>query len=74
MDSTGHDEPRLCAHDLAGGDIAYLQTRGAETVHVHARGALVVAGDEGRDAGDVTALLADGHDTAEDHIVHQRRV
>jgi len=67
MDSTGHDEPRLCAHDLAGGDIAYLQTRGAETVHVH-------AGDEGRDAGDVTALLADGHDTAEDHIVHQRRV
>jgi hypothetical protein len=48
-----------------------LLSRSAETIDAHAGDLDGQAGGEGRAAGDVEALLTDGHHTAEDDVVDQ---
>ena len=62
-------EAGLAGHDLRGGRVHGLETRGAEAVDRHAGNGLGEAGHHRRGAGDVGALLADRHDAAQDDVV-----
>ena len=76
IDSTPPPIVMSCWPDITSrrGEIHRVEARGAETVDLHARHAVAVAGDERRGARDVAARLADRIDAAEHHVVDQRGI
>ncbi len=65
---------RLARHDLRRGHVGGFQARRAVSVDLHARDRIGKVGVERRYAPDIGSLVADGHDAAQHHVVHQRSV
>ncbi len=59
FDAAGDHHPGLAGHDLGDCHVHGLEPRGAETVDLHARGRLGIAGRQHSEARNVGALFAD---------------
>ena len=69
LNAAADDEVGLVAADLGGAKIDSVESRAAEAVDLHAGDALAHARHQRSDSGDVTALLTDWLNTAEDDLV-----
>ncbi len=74
LHAAGEDEVLPAGGDLLGGDVDGLEARGAEAVELYAGNGVRQAGLDRRGLRDVGALVADGRDAAEHHVVHARGV
>src|SRR4051812_21785804 len=64
----------LAGHDLRGGEVDRVETRGAEAVDLHARDRIAVTGGERRGARNVAARFADRVYAAEHDVIDDGRI
>ncbi len=69
LDAAGEHEVLPAGGDLLRGDVHGLEARRAEAVELHAGDGVRQAGLDRGGLGDVRALVADGRDAAEHHVI-----